>query len=156
MNKENLMQACESLKYDIIQKLLRFVRDNGEVADDYEFDEFGLDIYEDEDNHVTMVLNFFDNNGCYFFEPDSVNNDKLRDITTENYENVLYENVVHTAYQCLYIVEDENGRETLNYYRFTNGGLTWDDDQSEPDHGNCFSLNLIDLHYILQAININF
>lgn len=156
MEKRNLMQACESLKYDIIRKLKRFVRDNGEEVTSYHRNEFGLDVDEDDGHIITKVLNFYDNGGCHFFEPDSVNNDGLKSMTPENYNDLLYENTVYTSYQCLYIVEDFLGIESLHYYRFTNGGLMWDDDQAEPDHGDCISLTFHDLHYILEAINENF
>ena len=153
MDKKRLMSRTEVCKIDIVQALLEFVRDNGEDCGDYERNEFGL---ECDDGRVTKVLNFFDNNGCYFFQPDKVNDDSLCDMTEENCRELLYEHTVHTAYQCLYIVEDANGNEQLSYYRFTNGGLTWDDDQSEPDHGYAMMLPLLDLNYILDAINQNF
>lgn len=156
MDKKNLMQACESLRYEMVLKLMRFVRDNGEDCDSYERNEFGLDCDEYDGRRVTRVLNLYDNGGCYFFEPDKVNDDGLDGMNDENYDELLYEHTVHTAYQCLYIVEDANGDERLHYYRFTNGGIVWDDDQADPDHGDCLTLNLVDLHYILQAINVNF
>lgn len=151
-----MMQAMESAKFDIVQKLLQYVRDNGTDVTNYDRQIFGLDVDEDDDHIITQVLNLYGNNGCYFFEPDRVNEDGLNDMTDENWSDLLYEHIVHTAYQCLYIVVDANGDERLRYYRFTNGGLTFDDDQADPDHGDCYTLNLIDLHYLLQAININF
>lgn len=155
MDKKNLMKACESLKYDIIQKLTRFVRDSGEECTDSHRNDFGLDCEEYDGRRVTKVLNFYDNNGCYFFEPDCVNCDGLEGMDDENWDEKLYEHTVHTSYYCLYIVTDGD-RESLHYYRDTNGGLTYDLDQADPDHGDCLTLNLVDLHYILQAINVNF
>ena len=156
MDKKTLMRKTEAWRVDIVEMLLSYVRECGEDCGDYERNEFGLDCDEDETHRVTKVLNLFDNGGCYFFEADKVNDDSLRDMDDGNWSDRLYEHTVHTAYQCLYIVEDDEGGECLHYYRFTNGGVRWDDDQSEPDHGYALTLNFIDLHYLLQAININF
>ena len=81
--------------------------------------------------------------------------DDLEDMTDEDYSDKLYENVVYSAYQCLYIVVDENGVEQLKYYRFTNGGVKFDDDQSEPDHDYVSKLSLLDLNYIITGIKLS-
>jgi len=128
--------------------LMEYVSEHGSVCTDNEVEAFGLE----EEGYVTKVLNFYDNGGCYFFEPDKPNMDGLDDMDEGNYYDKLYENVVYTAYQCLYIVVDENGIEHLKYYRFTNGGVTFDDDQSEPDHDEIKQLSLIDMHYLIHAI----
>ena len=152
MNKEKLMELRERAEMDLVLSLKEFVRSHGVDCTDYERNVFGLDIDEEDGSRVTKVLNFYDNEGCYFFEPDKVNDDGLKGMNDENYYDRLYENVVYTAYQCLFIVVDKDGNETLKYYRFTNGGVMFDDVQAEPDHGNCMRLTLHDLHYILETI----
>lgn len=156
-DKELFIKACGKSTLNIIQQLKFFVRDAGQDVTDYDRETFGLDVEEDEQHTVTKVLNFYDNKGCYFYEPDKVNDDGLRDMTEKNYLSRLYEHAVFTAYQCLYIVKNsETDEEELHYYRFTNGGTAFDDDQAEPDHGNVETLSLLDLHYITEAINQNF
>jgi hypothetical protein len=156
MNKKELIGLSEWLKTDLILSLKKFVMEHGTDCTDYERNKFGLDVEEQNGLRVTKVLNFYDKCGCYFFEPDMVNDDSLQDAGDKNLREALYEHVVYTAYQCLYIVVDVGGNDSLHYYRFTNGGVKWDDDQAEPDHGDCSTITLLDLHYLLQTINVNF
>lgn len=156
MNKQELMNSMEACKASLVERLMEYVRDCGEDVTNHDREQFGLDCDEDENHIITRVLNLYDNGGCYFFQPDKVCDDSLRNMTDDDWSEQLYCHAVHTAYQCLYIVVNERGEEQLRYYRFTNGGLTWDDDQSEPDHGSAMMLPLLDLDYLLQAININF
>lgn len=148
-----LQDAVCSAKDLLYLKLKEYVQQHGDDCTDYEVHQFGLD---EEEGKVTKVLNFFDNGGCCFFEPDQLNSDKLEDINEKNYNDKLYENVTFSAYLCLYIVEYEDGTDELKAYRFYNGGVSFDDDQSEPDHTSAYDLTLLDLHYICLAINVNF
>lgn len=156
MKKKDLRIGVEVQKGKIIEKLIEFVNENGDDLCAYFREHFGLYYDEDEEHNVTKVLDFFNNGGCFFCEPSSVNNRGLDDINENNYCDRLYEHMTHTAYQCLYVVKDADENETLHYYRFTNGGVAWDDDQSEPEHGNVDRLSLLDLHYLLEAIKANF
>lgn len=153
MDITNLISVSNFAQSQIANALLQFVRENGEDAGSYEIEEFGLSEGDDDGKEVTKVYNFFDNGGCYFFEPDSLNSDTCENIDDKNWNDVLYSGVTHTAYQCLYIVKDSDGNEVLKYYRFTNGGINWDDDQADPDHGFVCHLNLIDLYYLIEAIH---
>lgn len=152
MDLEKLLMVRDNLTRELANAILDFVRDNGEDVSDYEINEFGLDECRDGEGTITKVWNFFDNGGCYFFEPDSMNSNTLDGINEENYYDKLYEGVTHTAYLCLYILVDNDGYEHLKYYRFTNGGCTFDDDQAEPDHDYVNKLSLIDLCYIIEGI----
>lgn len=136
----------------LVNAILEFVRENGEDLTDYEINEFGLDEGRDGEENITKVYNFFDNGGCYFFEPSGFNDDTCNEMDDKTWGDKLYEGATHTAYQCLYIVVDKNGHEDLKYYRFINGGLSFDDDQSEPDHDYAIKLPLLDLDYIIAAI----
>ena len=155
MDAKQLVKTRETYRVMLVDAILQFVRENGEDLTDYEINEFGLDEGRDGEGTITKVWNFFDYGGCYFFEPDKLNMDDLEDMTDEDYSDKLYENVVYSAYQCLYIVVDENGVEQLKYYRFTNGGVKFDDDQSEPDHDYVSKLSLLDLNYIITGIKLS-
>ena len=113
-----------------------------------------LDECRDGEGAITKVWNFYDNGGCWFNEDDGINSEKLESINDENWDEKLYEGMTHTAYLCLYIVVDDNGNERLKYYRFTNGGCKFDDDQAEPDHDYVSKLSLVDLSYIIEAIRL--
>lgn len=152
MNVKDLISMNNAATDIIVNAIKQYVMENGEEPTWYENHQFGLDDENDDEHVVIKVLNFFDNGGCYFFEPDSLNSDVCEDINDENWSDRLYQAVTHTSYQCLYIVETVEGDYELKYYRFTNGGINWDDDQSEPDHGYVANLNLLDLHYLISAI----
>ena len=145
------ISSCQGL---IVNAILGFVRDNGEEVTEYEINEFGLDEERMGEGSITKVYNFFDNGGCFFYEPSGVNDETLNDVNENNFYEKTYNSTTHTAYQCLYIVVGEDGSECLKYYRFTNGGLNFDSDQAEPDHGKVENLNLLDLHYIIRAIGL--
>lgn len=51
------------------------------------------------------------------------------------------------------LVEVRPLREVFN---LNNGKATQEWRVADTDHGDCLTLNLVDLHYILQAINVNF
>lgn len=152
MANKKLTDAVFSCRQSLIEALLDFVRENGDECTDYEINEFGLDEESCGEGKVTRVYNFFDRNGCYFYEPQKVNDSSLNDLNEDNFYDKLYEGSIFTAYQCLYIVEDESGNERLKYYRFTNGGVNFDSDQAEPDHDFATTLPLLDLYYLIEAI----
>ena len=157
-----------SICFDMLENvLLEFVKENGEDCGDYEINEFGLDEGRDGEGTVTKVWNFFDNGGCYFpltkvnteFDIQEIrNNQENPDETweTDKAIDVAIDNTFeYSAYQCLYIVVDENRNERLKYYRFTNGGCKFDDDHSEPDHDYVSTLSLVDLCFLVEAIRQN-
>lgn len=135
--------------------LLQFVKEHGVDLTSYEINEFGLDEGREGEDNITKVWNFFDNGGCYFIEANGINNDQCIGISDKNWHESLNYAVTYNAYQCLYIVVDDNGNERLKYYRFSNGGCAFDDDQAEPDHDYVSKLSLVDLSYIIAAIEQN-
>lgn len=153
MNLKRLLQTGTDCRFKLETAILQFVKEHGDDVTDYEINEFGLGEREDEGT-ITKVWNFFDNGGCHFNEDDCINSETLENIDDENWYEKLYEGMTHTAYQCLYVVVDKEGNEHLKYYRFYNGGVTFDDDQAEPDHGYVNRLTLVDLNYIIEAIRI--
>jgi len=152
MDSKLLLRTRTNYRDMLVNAILEFVRENGEECTDYEINEFGLNEGREGEKNITKVLNFFDNGGCFFFEPAGFNDDTCEDLDEENFNDKLYEGVTYTAYQCLYIVVDKNGKESLKYYRFTNGGVKFDDDQAEPDHDFASKLSLTDLDNIISAI----
>ncbi len=153
-NVMELITLRDCIANQLEEALLDFVRENGVDCGDYEINNFGLDEGREGEENITKVWNFFDYGGCYFNEPNGINNDDLEDMDDENYYDKLYEGMTHTAYQCLYIVVDKDGTESLKYYRFTNGGCKFDDDRAEPDHDYVSELSLVDLSYITGAIRM--
>lgn len=152
MDAKQLLSAREAVRTIMEQALYLFVNEKGHKPAGYEIDEFGLDEGRDGEESITKIYNLLDNGGCYFYEPSAFNDDTLNGINEENFHEKTYEGTTHTAYQCLYIVVDANGKESLKYYRFTNGGLNFDEDQAEPDHDYAAKLPLLDLDYIVTAI----
>ncbi len=123
-------------------RLLQHVKENGEDITDYERNEFGLD--EDEQDGVTLtkVLNFYDNDGCYF----PVARKILPDVSTDENTKIADEldnTFEHYAFLCLYIEIDENisPMENLKYYCLYNNGVGFKY-SSEPDHGYVNNLPL--------------
>lgn len=154
MDLEKLLMVRDNLTRELANAILDFVRENGDDVTDYEINEFGLDEGREGEGTITKVWNFFDNGGCWFNEDDGINSETLENINDKNWYDKLYEGITHTAYLCLYIVVDDNGNERLKYYRFTNGGYKFDEDQAEPDHGYVHKLPLLDLSYIIEAIRL--
>ena len=140
-----LLVASQQAAIDIETILYYFVKNQGEEPTQDDIDDFGLDVEED---HVTHIFNLFDNGGAYFAIQRQPNVDKIK----EQNPDTLFDAFEHYAFQCLYIVEDKNGNTTLKYYAFENGGVTWDDDLSEPDHDTVSSLRLDVLENLLRAI----
>ena len=156
MDLEKLLMVRDNLTRELANAILDFVRENGDDdISDYEINEFGLDEGCEGEDVITKVWNFFDNGGCWFNEDDGINSETLANINDKNWYDKLYEGITHTAYQCLYIVVDKDGAEHLKYYRFYNGGVVFDEDQAEPDHGYVNKLPIIDLYYLINAIQQN-
>jgi len=152
MDSRLLLRTRTNYRDMLVNAILEFVRENGEECTDYEINEFGLNEGRDGEGNITKVLNFFDNSGCYFYEKAGFNDDTCDDLNEENFYDKLYEGVTYVAYQCLYIVVDENGKERLKYYRYTNGGVKFDEDQAEPDHDFADKLSMTDLDNLISAI----
>jgi len=145
MTTKHLSEAITGAKLQLVEVLTEYVREHGEEPTDYDINEFGLTEQDDGEGEITHVLNLFDNGGCYFAVQNRVNDD---DIKLDNIEGIAsayretYDVFTHYAFQCLYIVKDDDGDETLKYYAFENGSIVWDDDDSEPDHDRVISLDL--------------
>lgn len=161
---QHMQGTCRDMMENAI---LQFVKEHGDELTDYEINEFGLDEGREGEGTITKVWNFLDNEGCYFMKA-GINKDldiqEIRDNQdnpdetweTDRAIDVAIDNTFdYSAFQCLYIVVDDNGNERLKYYRFTNGGCKFDDDQAEPDHDYVSKLSLVDLSYIIAAIEQN-
>lgn len=156
-----------SICFDMLEKaLLEFVKENGEDCGEYEINEFGLDEGREGEGTITKVWNFFDNGGCYYIHTEINKEFDIQDIRNKHQDDnsweiddaidVAIDNTFdYSAYQCIYIVVDENRNERLKYYRFTNGGCKFDDDHSEPDHDYVSKLSLVDLCFLVEAIRQN-
>lgn len=155
MDIQQLTGFQESCRRRIENAILQFVKEHGEDLTSYEINEFGLDEDREGEGTITKVWNFFDNGGCYFIEANGINSDQCFGISDKNWHECLNYAVTYNAFQCLYIVVDDNGNERLKYYRFSNGGCDFDDDQAEPDHDYVSKLSLVDLSYIIAAIEQN-
>jgi len=143
-----LTTASQMAAIDICDTLFNFVKQYGEEPTDYDINEFGLDCDQEEGCEITRVLNLFDNGGAYFAVQRQPNDDDVK----EDDIDAQMDTFEHYAFQCLYIVRDSDGDESLKYYAFENGGLVWDDDLSEPDHDSIHTLRLDVLEQLLQAI----
>lgn len=161
---QHMQGTCRDMMENAI---LQFVKEHGDELTDYEINEFGLDEGREGEGTITKVWNFLDNGGCYFMKA-GINKDldiqEIRDNQdnpdetweTDRAIDVAIDNTFdYSAFQCLYIVVDDDGNERLKYYRFTNGGCKFDDDQAEPDHDYVSKLSLVDLSYIIAAIEQN-
>lgn len=143
------------LKHILVDKLKEFVKEHGENIGKYERNEFGLD--EDEQDGVTLtkVLNFFDNDGCYFPTTRKVLTE-FKPWNKENIEQVadnLSDEFMFWAFQCLYIEVDENltPKENLKYYTFYNDGTYFSDNLSESEHDY---VNNLPLEVICKMIDV--
>lgn len=160
-NYDKLLQECSKQCKKIVSALTSYVREQGENFHDRDYngynifrETFGLTEEDEGEERITKVLDFYGNCGCYFFESASINDDTCDGLNEENFNDKLYEGAAYTAYQCLYIVVDANGVERLKYYRFVNGGISFDEDQAEPDHDYASKLPLTDLDNIIAAIGL--
>lgn len=151
MDIQSLIQTKETCRKLLAAALTDFVSDNGQDIEQHEKDDFCLGEFDDEKN-ITKIVNFYEKNGCSFFEPDGRNSTALEGMDENNYYDKLYGGVTHTTYTCLYIVVDEKGREWLKYHRFVNGGINFDEEQAEEEHGYVVNLPLLDIKYLFQAI----
>lgn len=156
MDKKSLMAFSKSVETGLLLALKEYVRENDEECTDYHRNVFGLDCEEYDGQRVTKVLNFYDKKGCCFFEPAKFLSDSFKEVEDGELSDSLYDNAICTSYYCLYIVVDGDGMESLHYYRDTNGGVYYDGDQAEPDHGDAKYMPLLDLYFILQTIKQSF
>ena len=127
-----MRQHCIDL---LVASLMNFVLSHGEEISDYYRDEHGI---EDEDGEVIKVLDLACE-GCHFAVPI-----KYRAENEDDYQ--------HHAFWTLYVVDEENDGLTLKYYQFSNPGLTYDDDESVPDHDYASSLSLAELEFIYSHV----
>lgn len=142
MTTKKLFPAQEQAKQLLLDALQSFVLKNGDNMNDYYYNEFGIN-EEDDGEIVVKVLNLSDR-GCFFSFQNFVNDDEIKD----NLINCF----THVAFWALYVTLDAGGDEHLKYYRFVNGGVTFDEEDSEPDHDYANKLSLAELQYIMEAI----
>lgn len=166
MDIQQLTGLQESCRRRLENALLQFVKEHGVDLTSYEINEFGLDEGREGEDNITKVWNFFDNDGCYYIHTQINKEFDIQDIrnkhqgddsweTDDAIDEEIYNFFDYSAFQCLYIVVDDDGNERLKYYRFSNGGCAFDDDQAEPDHDYVSKLSLVDLSYIIAAIEQN-
>lgn len=173
MDIQQLTGLQESCKRRLENALLEFVKENGTDCGEYEINEFGLDEGREGEGNITKVWNFFDNDGCYYIHTQINKEFDIQDIrnkhqgddswetdddsweTDDAIDEEIYNFFDYSAFQCLYIVVDDDGNERLKYYSFSNGGCSFDDDQAEPDHDYVSKLSLVDLCFLIEAIRQN-
>lgn len=142
MNTNELILAESSCKDILYGKLKDFVLEHGEEMCDYFRDEYGMDEEENEDVTITNVIDLA-SHGCYFALPL-----KFQTEGEDPDNDFLFD-----AFWSLYTVKDNTtGKIELKYYRFYNYGITFDDDSSEPDHDDAYSLSMVELAYIYDAV----
>ena len=160
---QHMQGTCRDMMENAI---LQFVKEHGDELTDYEINEFGLDEGREGEGAITKVWNFFDNGGCYYIETVLYKEFDIRNIRNKHQGDKSWEideaidieideSFNFHAFQCLYIVVDDNGDERLKYYRFYNIGSAFDDDQAEPDHDYVSKLSLVDLCFLVEAIKQN-
>ena len=147
-----LNETARMARAMLVSSILGLVRENGNQCPAYETEEFGLDGVCMNGARVTRVLNFRDNGGCFFYEPSKINDRTCDGASLEDLYDRLYEGATFTAYQCLFILETADGSEELWYHCLTNGGVSLDDDQYLSGWGRVGDLELLDLHYLVKAI----
>lgn len=164
MNLDDLMQGALECHEEMVDMVFDYVKDNGTDCTEYEMEEFGISGTLSDGEHVTKILNFYDSKeGCSYITAalnKSVDFDGIRyeNRDSEPYEinhliEIAAENTFDfTSIHCLYIVADGTGAERLSYYCFTNPGCSFDDNNSEPHHGEAIELTINELAYIIVAI----
>lgn len=164
MNLDDLMQGALECHEEMVDMVFDYVKDNGTDCTEYEMEEFGISSTLSDGEHVTKILNFYDSKeGCSYITAalnKSVDFDGIRyeNRDSEPYEinhliEIASENTFDfTSIHCLYIVADGTGAERLSYYCFTNPGCSFDDNNSEPHHGEAIELTINELAYIIVAI----
>lgn len=148
------LQKALDISADIlISALTEYVRQNGQ---DYHKDgayidsdgeerntwEDNMDIFADEGERITKILDFYNWVGCQITTQQVCNPDK---------EDSLNDAFTTQAVYALYIVE-HNGEERLWYYSFYNPGVEYRDEESEPEHAPVDSLGVDEL--VLMAATI--
>jgi len=145
MKSEQLKQVREACKQQLLDALMKLVRENGDDYDDYYRDEHG--IYEDDGYTIVKVFDIA-SFGCHIGLP-------LKwcvEIEDETDPTQLADEYGYHAYWSLYIERDSTGFETLMLYQFYNDGVNWNGDDAEPDHYPADELSLAELDYLTQAI----
>jgi len=133
---------------EICRTLQDYVERNGHEPTEQEMVEFDLtDEQADYGSRVAMVLNIYDDGGCYFSVQARPNAD-IEEGSTKS----MYENFIHFAFQCLYIVEHDGKPCTLHYYAYHSHGLTMEHDAAEAEHGEMNLLTLDVLAMLLQGL----
>lgn len=136
----------------LVGAIKEFVCANGEEMCQYYYDEFGM-CEEDDGDKIIKVIDISDP-GCFFAVQERVNDDDIRTyVEDKEYEDATFCGFHHHAFWSLYIVQDSEGNESLKYYQFDNQGICYED-SSDPDHGYVCNLNLAQLYYIIEALQI--
>ncbi len=154
-----LTKMKHDLKCILVSKLKEFVKDNGSDITQYDRHVFGLD--EDEHDGVTLtkVLNFFDNDGCYFPTTRNVLTDvEPYDKSVDELMEELSDNFMYWAFHCLYIEIDDGMpvKENLKYYAFYNDGTWFSDGLSESEHDYVNNLPLEVICKIIDVIDYKY
>lgn len=148
-----LQKALDISADMLISALTEYVRNNGQ---DYQTDgayidsdgeerntwEDDMDIFADEGERITKILDFYNWEGCQITTQRVCNPDK---------EDSLSDVFATQAVYALYIVE-RDGEERLWYYSFYNTGVEYRDEESEPEHAPVDSMGVDEL--VLMAATI--
>ena len=155
MFRRKLNDVISDAKSIIVNALTDYVRENGEEMNQYFRDEFGMDVDEEDGAEIISVLDFFNNKGCVIVEQFVRNVPELCDVeevTPEIIDNTFCTN----AFYSFYLVQKEDGTEALRYYCLFSNGIGYNDDISEPDHGDADDLSLAVLEDICKTITETF
>ena len=132
---KKIKEAREISKQAIYEFLMKYVLLHGEDVTEYDLNEFGLCEEEEYGVKVLKVLNMFDNGGCCFSY-------------ALHHSLDIY---MYMAFHCLYVIEDEDG-QSLKYYALINDGHAFDEEDSEPDHSDVYTLPLSCLDQFLDFV----
>lgn len=141
MNKQDITNGLREAKETLLRVLFGYVKEHGErYEDNAEHFEFLFDLNPKENQPVSRVLNFHDNEGCIYVRC-------MRENKEGRYEEEDFE---YNALQCLYITEEIDHSERLRCYFLTADGAEDDPDHLDlaPFYCEADELSIDDLYHI--------
>lgn len=152
MDAKQLLESVEILKQIAVLNLTQFVLHNCPMITERQRADF--DIEDFEGHKATQIYDFYNLYGCSTVMQiaDDYKDEKKRN---DDWYNILYENFEHTTYSCIYIEIDSEFEPQLMWYGFVNGGIDFDADQAEPEHGYVRDLPLYDIEVIIRQIELD-
>ena len=150
VNISEIEKMEQDLKVILIHKLKEYVKENGEDITQYERNVFGLD--EEKEVGLTKVLDLW-KDGCWFTTGSKILSEININTSISELKEQLEVSFTHWAFQCLYVVIDENHVEQLKYYTFYNNGVDFSEGLAEPDHDYVYTLPLEVIENIIRVIS---